>query len=287
MAGAAADRRDRRLGLPRHAGGVLSRPAARGDADHRRLDRGPLHVRGRRSRPRPRRRHPAPSRCGRFSEGIAPHKAAHGLARVARPMRAIDVHHMGREKVICCWEVDGVLVDPGPQSTEETLLEALGGEQPRALLLTHIHFDHAGATGSLVRRWPDLDVYVHERGAPHLVDPSKLVSSAGRLYGGEEGLKRLWGDVVPVPEGNLHVLSGGRDRAGRRVPRRVHARPRLPPRLLLPRGLGLGVRRRHGRRRGAARRLHAGAHAAAGHRRRGVGARRSTCSRAGSPPASA
>jgi glyoxylase-like metal-dependent hydrolase (beta-lactamase superfamily II) len=124
-------------------------------------------------------------------------------------MRAIDVRHMGREKVICCWEVDGVLVDPGPQSTEETLLEALGGERPRALLLTHIHFDHAGATGALVERWPDLDVYVHERGAPHMIDPEKLVSSAGRLYGGDEGLKRLWGEVVPVPEKNLHVLSGG------------------------------------------------------------------------------
>ena len=124
-------------------------------------------------------------------------------------MRAIDVRHMGLEKVICCWEVDGVLVDPGPQSTEETLLDALGGEKPRALLLTHIHFDHAGASGALVRRWPDLEVYVHERGAPHMADPEKLVSSAARLYGGEEGLTRLWGEVVPVPEGNLRVLSGG------------------------------------------------------------------------------
>ena len=124
-------------------------------------------------------------------------------------MRAIDVLHTGREKVICCWEVDGLLIDPGPQACEHTLLEAIGGEQPRALLLTHIHFDHAGAAGSLVRRWPDLPVYVHERGAPHLADPSKLVASAGRLYGGEEGLRALWGEVVPVPEENLRVLSGG------------------------------------------------------------------------------
>jgi glyoxylase-like metal-dependent hydrolase (beta-lactamase superfamily II) len=124
-------------------------------------------------------------------------------------MRAIDVRHMGREKVICAWLVDGVLVDPGPQSTERTLLAALDGEPPRALLLTHIHFDHAGATGSLLRRWPDLPVYVHERGAPHLVNPERLVASAGRLYGGDEGLRRLWGEVVPVPEGNLRVLSGG------------------------------------------------------------------------------
>jgi glyoxylase-like metal-dependent hydrolase (beta-lactamase superfamily II) len=124
-------------------------------------------------------------------------------------MRAIDVLHMGREKVICAWVIDGMIVDPGPQSTEETLLKGLGGEEPSALLLTHIHFDHAGATGSLLRRWPHLPVYVHERGAPHLVDPTRLVASAGRLYGGDEGLRRLWGEVVPVPEENLRILSGG------------------------------------------------------------------------------
>jgi glyoxylase-like metal-dependent hydrolase (beta-lactamase superfamily II) len=124
-------------------------------------------------------------------------------------MRAIDLRHMGNAKVICCWEVDGVLVDPGPQSTVQALLEALGEERPRALLLTHIHFDHAGASGALVRRWPDLPVYVHERGAPHMAAPERLVASAARLYGGEEGLERLWGEVVPVPEANMHVLRGG------------------------------------------------------------------------------
>jgi glyoxylase-like metal-dependent hydrolase (beta-lactamase superfamily II) len=124
-------------------------------------------------------------------------------------MRAIDVRHQGQEKVICCWEVDGVLIDPGPGATEETLLAALDGRRPRALLLTHIHFDHAGVSGSLVRRWPDLPVYVHERGAPHLVDPSRLMASAGRLYGGDEGLRALWGEMVPLPEENLRVLKGG------------------------------------------------------------------------------
>src|SRR5919106_1355483 len=132
-------------------------------------------------------------------------------------MRQIDVLHRGREKVIACYEVDGILVDPGPQSCEDTLLEALGGERPRALLLTHIHFDHAGASGALVRRWPDLDVYVHERGAPHMADPQKLVASAARLYGGEEGLRDTWGDVVPVPEQNLRVLEGGESVLGFRV----------------------------------------------------------------------
>ena len=124
-------------------------------------------------------------------------------------MRAIDVRHQGQEKVICCWEVDGVLIDPGPGATEETLLAALDGQRPRALLLTHIHFDHAGVSGALVRRWPDLPVYVHERGAPHLVDPSRLMASAGRLYGGDEGLRALWGEMVPLPEENLRVLQGG------------------------------------------------------------------------------
>ncbi len=124
-------------------------------------------------------------------------------------MRVIDTKHLGRHRVIGCWEVDGVLVDPGPESTLATLEAGLGeGFEPRAVLLTHIHFDHAGATGALVRRWPQLPVYVHEVGAPHMADPARLVRSATRLYG-EEGMQRLWGAVVPVPEANLTVLTGG------------------------------------------------------------------------------
>lgn len=129
-------------------------------------------------------------------------------------MRVIDVRHLGRERVIGCWEVDGVLVDPGPASSLATLLEALEG-QPRAILLTHIHLDHAGGAGSLVRRWPDLPVYVHERGAAHLADPTKLLASASRLYG--EDMERLWGEVAPVPEANLHALTGGEEILGFRV----------------------------------------------------------------------
>jgi glyoxylase-like metal-dependent hydrolase (beta-lactamase superfamily II) len=130
-------------------------------------------------------------------------------------MRVIDVMHLGRPHVIGCWEVDGALVDPGPESSIETVLDALGGEQPEALLLTHIHLDHAAATGALVRRWPGLEVYVHERGAPHLIDPSKLLASAERLYGGE--MQRLWGEIVPVPEANVKVLGGGETVLGMRV----------------------------------------------------------------------
>lgn len=122
-------------------------------------------------------------------------------------MRIIDVEHLGRARVIGCWEVQEVLIDPGPESTLPTLLAKLQGRRPRALLLTHIHLDHAGATGALVKRFPGLEVYVHERGAPHLLDPSRLIDSATRLYG--EDMDRLWGDIVPVPEANLRVLTGG------------------------------------------------------------------------------
>jgi glyoxylase-like metal-dependent hydrolase (beta-lactamase superfamily II) len=130
-------------------------------------------------------------------------------------MRVIDVMHLGRPHVIGCWEVDGVLVDPGPESSLPTVLEALGDEQPRALLLTHIHLDHAAATGALVRRWPELEVYVHERGAPHLIDPSKLLASAERLYGDQ--MQRLWGEIVPVPAANVKILGGGETVLGMRV----------------------------------------------------------------------
>ncbi|MDQ4130215.1 MAG: MBL fold metallo-hydrolase [Actinomycetota bacterium] len=117
--------------------------------------------------------------------------------------RAIDVMHLGRDRVICAYELDGVVVDPGPAAS----VGALADLEPRALLLTHIHLDHAGAAGVLVRRFPALKVYVHERGAPHLVDPSKLLASAERLYG--EDIERLFGEVAPVPEQNVEPVADG------------------------------------------------------------------------------
>jgi glyoxylase-like metal-dependent hydrolase (beta-lactamase superfamily II) len=75
----------------------------------------------------------------------------------------------------------------------------------RHLLLSHIHLDHAGAAGTLVREHPGLQVHVSEIGAPHLVDPSRLESSARRLYG--EDFDRLWGELAPVPKENVHVVS--------------------------------------------------------------------------------
>jgi glyoxylase-like metal-dependent hydrolase (beta-lactamase superfamily II) len=126
--------------------------------------------------------------------------------------RLIDTMHLGRDRVIGAYDVDGAVVDPGPASTVETLLSQV---EPRVLMLTHIHLDHAGATGVLVRRFPALKVYVHERGAPQLIDPSKLLKSAAQLYG--DDMERLWGEVAPVPEENVTVLRGGETVEGFRV----------------------------------------------------------------------
>ena len=129
--------------------------------------------------------------------------------------RPIDVLHLGRDRVICAYEIDGVIVDPGPASSVDTLIDRLGPTEPRVLLLTHIHLDHAGATGVLCKRYPKLKVYVHEVGAPHLIDPSKLLKSAGRLYG--DDMWELWGEVAPVPEERITALSGGETVEGFRV----------------------------------------------------------------------
>jgi glyoxylase-like metal-dependent hydrolase (beta-lactamase superfamily II) len=126
----------------------------------------------------------------------------------------IDVMHLGRDRVIGAYEIDGLIVDPGPSTGMGALLDGLE-EEPRALLLTHIHLDHAGASGSLVRRFGDLTVYVHESGASHLVDPAKLLESATRLYG--DDMERLWGEVVAVPERNVVTLAGGESIEGFRV----------------------------------------------------------------------
>ena len=127
-------------------------------------------------------------------------------------MRPIDVRHMGRERVICCWELDGVLIDPGPQSSEETLIEALGGE-PRARSCSRTSTSTTRArpvAGAPLARTP---VYVHERGAPHLIDPSKLWASAGQLW---DDMER-WGEAVPVPEESLTRLGDGEPARGLRV----------------------------------------------------------------------
>jgi glyoxylase-like metal-dependent hydrolase (beta-lactamase superfamily II) len=128
-------------------------------------------------------------------------------------VQPLDLLHLGRERVIGCYlleTADGpALLDCGPASCFERLVARLAERglalaDVRHLLLSHIHLDHAGATGVLAREHRGLQVHVSEVGAPHLVDPSKLISSAARLYG--DALEPLWGEIVPVPEENVHVV---------------------------------------------------------------------------------
>jgi glyoxylase-like metal-dependent hydrolase (beta-lactamase superfamily II) len=119
----------------------------------------------------------------------------------------IDLLHLDRPHVIGAWRVGEVLVDPGPASCLERLLGAIDRDPPRVIALTHIHLDHAGATGSMLRAFPDVEVWVHEVGAPHLADPGRLLASARRLYG--EEMDRLWGEVLPVPQRSIRALRGG------------------------------------------------------------------------------
>jgi glyoxylase-like metal-dependent hydrolase (beta-lactamase superfamily II) len=128
----------------------------------------------------------------------------------------VDVNFLGFPDIIATAVLHGpggvALVDPGPSTSLANLQAALerGGirmSEVRHILLTHIHLDHAGAAGTIVQAHPHIDVFVHERGAPHLVDPSKLLTSASRLYG--QDMDRLWGDFLPVPQERLRVLGGG------------------------------------------------------------------------------
>jgi glyoxylase-like metal-dependent hydrolase (beta-lactamase superfamily II) len=132
------------------------------------------------------------------------------------PTTPLDLHWAGHPRSIASALLRSgdsvVLVDPGPSSTIPKLREQLDGHGLRisdldVLLLTHIHLDHAGASGSLVRENPHLRVYVHSKGAPHMADPSKLLASARRLYG--DTMERLYGEFLAVPQANLDILEGG------------------------------------------------------------------------------
>jgi glyoxylase-like metal-dependent hydrolase (beta-lactamase superfamily II) len=125
----------------------------------------------------------------------------------------LDLRHLGRERVIAAYLVqteDGLaLNDCGPTTCVPELKARLAERglelsDVRHLLLSHIHLDHAGAAGVLVREHPELQVHVSEIGAPHLIDPSRLEASARRLYGDE--FDTLWGELAPVPEGNVVVV---------------------------------------------------------------------------------
>ena len=138
------------------------------------------------------------------------------LVPLASGVDYLDLEFQGERGIIATVLLHGpagvALIDPGPSTTLPALRRGLAARgfavaDLRAILLTHIHLDHAGATGSLVAECPAARVYVHERGAPHLVDPSKLLTSAARLYGAD--MERLWGEVRAVKAEQLTVLGTG------------------------------------------------------------------------------
>jgi glyoxylase-like metal-dependent hydrolase (beta-lactamase superfamily II) len=125
----------------------------------------------------------------------------------------IDLHHQAIARIVGAYlleTADGpALFDCGPATCIDALKaglaeRGLGLADVRHLLLSHIHLDHAGAAGTLVREHPALQVHVSEIGAPHIVDPSRLEASARRLYG--DAFDELWGELAPVPEDNVHVV---------------------------------------------------------------------------------
>lgn len=137
------------------------------------------------------------------------------MTTLAAGVEYVDLQFLGRQGIIATAvlrDARGVaLIDPGPSSTLPALEAALGRRgisfaDVRQILLTHIHLDHAGASGTLVRGNPQIEVFVHARGAPHLIDPRRLLASAARLYGGE--MEALWGEFQGVPADRVRVLHG-------------------------------------------------------------------------------
>ena len=128
-------------------------------------------------------------------------------------MEPLDLEHLGHERVIGAYLLETsegpALHDCGPTTCIPTLKQRLGERglelgDVRHLLLSHIHLDHAGAAGVLVREHPDLQIHVSPIGAPHLVDPRRLEQSARRLYG--DDFDRLWGELAPIPKANIHMV---------------------------------------------------------------------------------
>src|SRR5438874_1738907 len=134
----------------------------------------------------------------------------------ATGLTAIDTRMAGRTMVTSAYLVaarEPALVETGPTTSADAVLEELArlGMGPADLahiVLTHIHLDHAGGAGRLAARFPTATVWVHERGAPHLADPGRLVASAARVYG-EERLRTLFGPVDPVPSDRLRAIGEG------------------------------------------------------------------------------
>ncbi len=118
----------------------------------------------------------------------------------------IDTRFQGIERSIACHRYEDILIDPGPEASIDHVIDAIGDMVPRVILLTHVHLDHAGGTGRLVERYPGAQVYIHEDGVKHMVDPSRLIASATRIYGDEMD---KWGEVLPIPASNVHALRDG------------------------------------------------------------------------------
>jgi glyoxylase-like metal-dependent hydrolase (beta-lactamase superfamily II) len=148
------------------------------------------------------------------------------MITLAAGLSYLDLNFIGVPRVVAAVVLHGpggiAVVDPGPTSTLPALRAALeragmAMSDIRAVLLTHAHLDHAGASGTLVREHPGIRVYVHEKGAPHMADPGKLLASATRLYGDQ--MDRLWGEVLAVPSSAIVSIAGGEriEAGGRRL----------------------------------------------------------------------
>jgi glyoxylase-like metal-dependent hydrolase (beta-lactamase superfamily II) len=138
-------------------------------------------------------------------------------SRIGDGVIEIDTLLGGWERVTAGYLVEGdapVLVETGSQSSIPVLLAALadlgvGPEDLAGVAVTHIHLDHAGGVGDVAKAFPKATVYVHEKGARHLVDPTRLVRSAGLVYG--TLLDSLYGRLEPTAAERLHVLEDGEE----------------------------------------------------------------------------
>lgn len=122
--------------------------------------------------------------------------------------QAIDTHYLGQEQQICCWRVDEhTIIDPGPTVSLQAIRDAFGSTPIKRILVTHIHLDHSGGVGVLLREHPQAEVWVSIRGSRHLVSPERLIASAEGVYGGADELARLFGEIAPVPPERVRVVA--------------------------------------------------------------------------------
>ncbi len=120
----------------------------------------------------------------------------------------IDTHYLGMDEQIGCWRPDEhTIVDPGPSVSLQPIRDAFGSTPIKRILITHIHLDHSGGVGVLLREHPEAEVWVSIRGSRHLIDPARLIASAEQVYGGADELARLFGEIAPVPAANVRVVA--------------------------------------------------------------------------------